>query len=175
MLKQIAAVEKNAAPRRADVAIVLGAAVRGERPSPGLQERLDTAYQLYEQGYTPYLIVTGGVGKGASVSEAMVMKRYLVERGVPAENVLTEDSSTTTFENLRNSVPLLKRHSFRTACIVSHGYHLARALEMAATLRIPAFPVSAPTASLNLAYHKTREVLAYTKWRAKQLLHIFSS
>ena len=171
VLYRMRVVERNAAPRRADVAIVLGAAIWGEQPSPGLRERLDMAVWLFEQGYTPYLIVTGGVGKGQSVSEAVVMKRYLVERGVPAEKVLTEDRSTTTYENLRNSIPLLKRHRFATACIVSHGYHLARALNIAAMLQIHAFPVAAPTSALNLYYHTAREVLAYTKWKVKQLLH----
>ncbi|UFJ41554.1 YdcF family protein [Brevibacillus humidisoli] len=170
VLYQIHLAERTATPRKADVAIVLGAAVWGDRPSPGLRERLDKAYWLYEQGYTPYLLVTGGVGEGTELSEAMVMKQYLTEKGVPQEKILTEDRSTSTYENLRNSLPMLEQHHFETTCIVSHGYHLARALDMAESLEINAYPVAAQTSTLNILYHKTREVLAYTKWKVDRVL-----
>ncbi|MBO8163722.1 MAG: YdcF family protein [Brevibacillus sp.] len=174
VLYQIEQVEKHAEAHKADVAIVLGAAVWGDRPSPGLRERLDKAYWLFEQGYTPYLLVTGGIGEGTQVSEAEVSRQYLIEKGVPEENILVEDQSTSTYENLRNSLPLMVQHQLQTACIVSHGYHLARALEIAETLNIDAHPVAAPTSTLNILYHKAREVLAYSKWKLDQLVLLFA-
>ncbi|MCK9907436.1 YdcF family protein, partial [Frankia sp. Cpl3] len=65
-------VEKAAVPRKADVAIVLGAAVWDGGPSPGLKERLNEALLLYKQQYVPYLIVSGGLGDGKEVDEATV-------------------------------------------------------------------------------------------------------
>jgi uncharacterized SAM-binding protein YcdF (DUF218 family) len=169
VLWRIAQVEKQAVPRPADVAIVLGAAVWGERPSPGLRERLDQALYLYRQGYTPYLIVTGGLGEGKTIDEATVMKRYLVEQGVPEERVLLENKARDTYENLLYSKALMVEHSLHTALLVSHGYHLARAMEMAETLGITAYPVKVESHVLLIPYYKTREVLAYTKWHLSQM------
>jgi uncharacterized SAM-binding protein YcdF (DUF218 family) len=169
VLWRIAQVEKQAVPRPADVAIVLGAAVWGEQPSPGLRERLDQALRLYRQGYAPYLIVTGGLGEGKTIDEATVMKRYLLEHGVPAERVLLENKARDTYENLLYSKALMDEHSLHTALIVSHGYHLARAAEMAAALGMEAYPVGVKSRVLMIPYYKTREVLAYTKWHLSRM------
>jgi uncharacterized SAM-binding protein YcdF (DUF218 family) len=169
VLWRISQVEKQAAPRPADVMIVLGAAVWGELPSPGLRERLDQALSLYRQGYAPYLIVTGGLGEGKTIDEATVMKRYLVEHGVPAERILLENKARDTYENLLYSKALMDEHSLHTALIVSHGYHLARATEIAETLGITAYPVKVESHVLLIPYYKTREVLAYTKWHLSRM------
>lgn len=67
----------------ADVAIVPGNTVEKDgRPSARLRARLDQTVALYRQGLFPNIIVSGGVGI-EGFDEAEVMKRYLVERGVP--------------------------------------------------------------------------------------------
>jgi uncharacterized SAM-binding protein YcdF (DUF218 family) len=170
VLWKISQVEKAAKPRKADVAIVLGAAVWGEQPSPGLRERLNQALTLYRRGYAPYLLVTGGLGEGKKVDEATVMKRYLVEQGVPEERILLENQAHDTYENLQFSKQLMEQHDLRTALIVSHGYHLARALEMAQSLDMTAYPVGVDSHVLLIPYHKTREVLAYTKWHLSRFM-----
>jgi uncharacterized SAM-binding protein YcdF (DUF218 family) len=173
VLKRISNVEQAAtAARKADVAIVLGAAVWGEDPSPGLRERLDMALWLYQQQYVPYLLVSGGLGEGAEVDEATVMKKYLVEHGVPAEYIIMENQSRSTYQNLAFSKQIMQQHSLETALLVSHGYHLARALEMAESLGITAYPVGVKSHVLIEPYHKAREVLAYTKWKLSQFLPI---
>lgn len=162
---QILQVNQQAGPQQADVAIVLGAAVWGDRPSPGLRERLDTALQLYREGYVPRIIVSGGLGEGKLLSEAAVMREYLIAQGIPAEAILIEDQATSTYENLLFSKALMEQHGLKTALIVSHTYHLARAIDMAAELGIAAHPVGAASHVLNLPYHTTRETLAYTLWK----------
>jgi len=165
----ISRTEKAAIPRQADVAIVLGAAVWGEHPSPGLRERLNLALSLYREGYVPYLLVSGGLGEGKTVHEATVMKRYLKEQGVPEERILLENQARNTYENLLYSQRLMAQHQMESALIVSHGYHLARAMAIAKTLGIPAHPVGAKSHVLVIPYHKTREALAYTKWHLSRL------
>lgn len=167
---RIAQVERSAKPRQADVAIVLGAAVWGEQPSPGLRERLEKALWLYREGYVPYLIVSGGVGPGKPISEAEAMRRWLEEQGIPGERILMEDRARSTYENLAFSRAIMERHGFRTALVVSHGYHLARAVEMARSLGMQVHPVAVETQVLFVPYHTGREVLAYTKWKMEQLL-----
>ncbi|MFY0542955.1 YdcF family protein [Brevibacillus sp. H7] len=170
VLWRISQVEKAAQPRHADVAIVLGAAVWGEGPSPGLRERLDQALALYQRGFVPYLLVTGGVGEGKTISEAAVMQRYLMEQGVPEERILLENEARDTYQNLKYSKQLMEKHELQSALIVTHGYHLARALEMAKSLGITAYPVAVKSHVLKIPYYKTREVLAYTKWHLSQYI-----
>jgi len=172
VLMQILQVKAEAGPQQADVAIVLGAAVWGDRPSPGLRERLDTALHLYQEGYVPRLIVSGGLGEGKQRSEAAVMREYLIAHGVPDEAILTEDQATSTYENLLYSKALMDQHGLKTALIVSHTYHLARAIDMAAELGITAHPAGAVSHVLNLPYHTTRETLAYTVWKLSTVLPI---
>jgi uncharacterized SAM-binding protein YcdF (DUF218 family) len=173
VLKRISEVEKaSTAVRKADVAIVLGAAVWGEDPSPGLRERLDRAIWLYQQQYVPVLLVSGGLGEGKEVDEATVMKKYLTEHGVPEEYVIMENKARSTYQNLQFSKEIMQQHSLQTALVVSHGYHLARAMEMAESLGMTVYPVGVQSHVLVEPYHKAREVLAYTKWRLSHYLPI---
>ncbi|WP_134686291.1 YdcF family protein [Brevibacillus migulae] len=165
VLYKIDAVERTAKPKKADVAIVLGAAVWDNQPSPGLRERLDLALDLYRNEYVPFLLVSGGLGEGKQVEEATVMKNYLMENGVPEDSIIVENKATSTYENLANSKQLMEDYSFKTALIVSHSYHLARAMDIAKELQMDAQPVGTPTKALFTPYHKAREVLAFTKWK----------
>ena len=58
----------------ADAIVVLGAAQYNGRPSPVFRARLDHALQLYREGLAPRLVVTGGVGRGDTMSEATVAR-----------------------------------------------------------------------------------------------------
>lgn len=170
VLYKIDAVERMAKPKKADVAIVLGAAVWENQPSPGLRERLDLALQLYRDEYVPFLLVTGGLGEGQQVDEATVMKKYLLENGVPEDSIIMETKATTTYENLANSKKLMDEYTFKSALIVTHGYHLARAMDIAKELQVPAEPVGVSSDVLFTPYHKAREILAYTKWKLSPYL-----
>jgi uncharacterized SAM-binding protein YcdF (DUF218 family) len=170
VLHLIAAIEATAVARRADVAIVLGAAIWGDKPSPALRERLDQACLLYEQGYVPYLLVSGGTGSDTQLAEAAVMKEYLLAKGIPEQRIITENKATSTFENLAYSKELMEQHHFHTALVVSHGFHLARAEAMARVLQMDTYPVASSTQSLFIPYHKAREVFAYTKWKVSEWL-----
>ena len=71
--------------RPVDAIVVLGAAQYNGRPSPVLRARLDHALGLYRDGFAPLIVVTGGVGRGDTTSEAIVGRRYLMAHDVPAE------------------------------------------------------------------------------------------
>lgn len=156
---------------RADVGIVLGASLWNDKPSPGLQERLDHALKLYRAGCFPRIIVTGGLDAGGAVlTEAEGMRNYLVENGVPANEIYLDKTSRNTVENLRNAKRIMVDHSWHTAIIVTHRYHGARAADIAASLGFAPVQVSVTdTHVMNLAYHKTRETLAFAKWQLNKL------
>lgn len=158
--QQIDQTVQEAMPRHADVGIVLGAAVWGEGPSPGLRERLDYALWLYQNDYVPYLLVSGGLGEGKQVTEASVMKAYLVRRGVAPEHILMEPRATNTYENLLYSQQVMQENNKRSALIISHDYHLARAMTIADSLGMIASPAGTASHVLYEPYYKTREVLA---------------
>ena len=100
---------------RADVAVILGAAVYDDEPSPVYRERINHGITLYNEGYVDRIIVTGGAPEGSEVSEAEVAKLYLLEQGIPEAAVLTENTSTITQENLENSRVIMEENNYETA------------------------------------------------------------
>src|SRR5690349_9882439 len=87
--------------RPADAIVVLGAAQYNGHPSPVLKARLDHAARLFRRHFAPRLIVTGGVGTGDTVSEAVVARRYLLESGIPDTAVRADTAGRTSEESLR--------------------------------------------------------------------------
>lgn len=128
---------------RSDSAIVLGAAVWGEEPSPVLAERMNHAIWLYNNGYVAKIIATGGIGDGDTISEAEAAKRYAVQKGIPVGDVILEVESRITEQNLEYAYAIARQNQFRTLTIVSDPLHMKRAVHMAKDLGMEAY--SSPT------------------------------
>src|SRR5207247_10429509 len=60
----------------ADAVVVLGAAQYNGRPSPVFRARLDHAATLYQRGFAPTVLVTGGVGARDTLDETKVGRDY---------------------------------------------------------------------------------------------------
>jgi uncharacterized SAM-binding protein YcdF (DUF218 family) len=112
--------------RPADVIIVMGAAEYRGRPSPVLKLRLDHAVQLYQRRLAPYVMTTGGPGGDPSFTEGGVGRSYLVDKGVPAEAIIVENSGDSTVYSLAAASEILKRMGLRSCIVVSDGYHMFR-------------------------------------------------
>lgn len=84
----------------ADYIIVLGAQVRGDEVSKTLEHRLDKAYEYAKVHPNTVIILSGGQGEGEAVSEAQAMYDYLRKRGVPEYQMIKEEQSESTYENL---------------------------------------------------------------------------
>jgi len=153
-------------PQPADVGIVLGARLWNDEPSPGLKERLDLALSLYREGAFRQFIVTGGLdAHGATITEAEGMRNYLVGQGVPESAIALDSLSRSTYENMIFARELMEANDWDTAIVVTHDYHGSRAADIAGKVGLSPVQVSvAESQVLNMAYHRTREVLAYTKW-----------
>lgn len=87
----------------ADVLIVLGCGVKGERVTLTLSNRLDKALEYLEANPDTKVLVSGGQGKGEDISEALAMKRYLTAHGLDENRIITEDRSSSTEENFKYS------------------------------------------------------------------------
>jgi uncharacterized SAM-binding protein YcdF (DUF218 family) len=129
----------------AQAAIVLGAAVWGQEPSPVLRERLNHAIVLYHAGQVQKLLFTGGLGKGSQIAESEAARRYALHQGVPSADILTESRSHTTWENLYYAQQVARPHRLHRFLIVSDPLHMKRAMAMAADLGLSALPSPTPT------------------------------
>ncbi|WP_411852496.1 YdcF family protein [Stenotrophomonas sp. LGBM10] len=142
---------------RADAIIVLGAAAYDAKPSPVFEERIRHGLDLYQKGYAPLLIFTGGYGgSGARFSESQVARRYALKQGVPDEAILIETASRTTRQNLIEARRLMQQRKLHRVIIVSDPLHMARALRLCQELGIDALASSTPS---------TRFRSFHTSWR----------
>ncbi len=123
---------------QADAAIVLGAAVNDTEPSPVFAARIDHAITLFRNGRVPALIFTGARSDEDGFSEAAAARQYAVDAGVPAEAVLIEEKSRTTFQNLVEAKAVASEAGIDNVLIVSDPLHLRRALVMADSLGLDA-------------------------------------
>ncbi|WP_411552558.1 YdcF family protein [Paenibacillus lautus] len=112
-------------PGKADALIVLGYVSKDGRIHPLLKERLDEAYKLFRQYGHEYIIVSGGA-VGSRCSEAELMEKYLIEKGVPAKRVLKEDKSNNTVQNLIFSKQLMEQYQLKSFVIITNLFHVRR-------------------------------------------------
>lgn len=138
----------------ADAAIVLGAAVWGDRISPVFEERIRYAIDLERAGRVRLIVFTGGRGAGELLSEAEAGRAAALRQGVSEHSVEIETVSRTTWENLREARQVIERRGLRRVLIVSDPLHMCRAMTMARDLGLDARPAPTPT---------TR----YRTWRSK--------
>lgn len=128
-----------------DAALVLGAAVLNNEPSPVFAERINHAIDLYNNKKVQKILFTGGVGEDDEISEAEAAKQYATARGVAEKDILLEEISRTTYQNLRNSLHILTENNINNVVIISDPLHLKRAERMATELGINSCTSATPT------------------------------
>ena len=138
----------------ADTAIVLGAGTFNGEVSPVYQERLNHAVWLYQEGYVDTIIPTGGTGEGSNQSDAAAAKDYLMEKGVPANAIFTEENSSVTQENLINAKKIMEQENMQTALVVSDPLHMKRAMFLAKNAGLTAY--TSPTTTSRYMSLKTQ-------------------
>jgi vancomycin permeability regulator SanA len=122
------------------VAIVLGASVlsTGE-PSDALQDRLDTALDLFRQGRADRILITGDDGR-YRVDEISVMRDYLTKADVPWERIIVDGQGYRTYESCKRAVDVL---GIKKAVVVTQRFHMGRALYLCNRLGMDAEGVAA--------------------------------
>lgn len=111
----------------ADAIIVLGAAIN----TPALYNRTLEGLRLYNEGKAPVMILSGGRISDADISEAQYMQKVLKQNTDTDPNMILEQSSHNTYENIVNSKA--KVPNAKSVIIVSDEFHLARAVLTART------------------------------------------
>lgn len=139
--------------------VVLGCQINGETPSRMLKRRLDAAYDYLSENSDVKVIVSGGQGSDEVTSEADVMRKYLLKRGIDDSRIFMEDKSTSTEENLRFSKEIIDKEGLcGEITIVTDGFHQLRADILAKKQGIEARNISASTEKWLLPTYWIREI-----------------
>ena len=135
-----------------------------------LQSRADRALEFARMqkeatGKEIIFVPSGGQGSDEIVSEAEAIRRYLKEQGVPDEQILMEDQSTNTLENLKNSAKLIREQSNSKEkepkiVFATTNYHVFRAGLLATDLGIHAEGIGSKTKSYFWINAFVREFIA---------------
>lgn len=111
--------------KNADCVLVLGAAVRKDgSPSYMLKDRLDLGILLYKKGIAPKLLLSGDHGQ-VRYDEVNAMKSYVLEAGVPIDDIFLDHAGFSTYESVYRAKDIFQ---VEKAIIVTQGYHQPRAL-----------------------------------------------
>lgn len=104
------------------------------RPSTILQDRLDSAYELYEGGKIENILVSGDNSR-EEYNESDAMGDYLVGRGVPEDDVFRDYAGFDTYDSMYRSRDIFGVESMM---IFTQEYHLSRSVYIAKRLGIDA-------------------------------------
>lgn len=148
------------------VILVYGAGLEGERPGKALQKRLNTAYELYSGCEGAYVIVSGGQGDNEIRPEAEAMKEYLVEKGIPEEQIIEENKSRNTIQNIQYSFEKIEKAGLDdyTVVSVSNAFHIPRIILLCEKFGHESVPALAPDPDSRFIFATlVREYMSYVK------------
>ncbi|MET7467773.1 vancomycin high temperature exclusion protein [Micromonospora sp. NPDC005686] len=125
------------------VALVLGTKVEPDgTPAPFLAGRLETARRLYASGKVKVLLLSGD-HMDWDYDEPDAMRRWLVDRGVPAEKTVLDHAGFDTYDSC---VRAYRVFGVRQATVVTQSFHLPRAVALCRAAGIEAVGVGDDTA-----------------------------
>ncbi|RFU83297.1 hypothetical protein DY218_28500 [Streptomyces triticagri] len=123
---------------RSEVAVVFGAGLWDGEPSPYLAHRLDAAAELYESGTVEVVLVTGD-NSSAEYDEPDAMRTYLTRRGVPDRRIVSDYAGFDTWDSCARAKRIF---GVDRALLVSHDFHIRRALALCERAGIDAYGVA---------------------------------
>lgn len=133
----------NLFPGKLDYVVVLGTGLIGDKVTPLLASRIEKGIAIYQKHPGSKLIMSGGQGPDELMAEGQAMANYALEQGIPVEDIVIENQSTNTEENLKFSYALMKPGS--RFALVTNYYHVFRALLLAQQLKIKCIGYGAKT------------------------------
>jgi uncharacterized SAM-binding protein YcdF (DUF218 family) len=153
----------------ADAIVVLGAAQYNGHPSPVLKARLDHVLFLYDKGYAKSIITTGSYGPDENFSEAHVSTQYLIQHGVDADHIITQQGGST-HDSIRAATVVMRAKSWKSALVVSDGFHLFRSRKMFEDEGVIAYTSPVPNSPIEVAssqrfWFSMREVMLFCAYR----------
>ena len=147
---------------KSDVVIVLGAGTNDGKLSPVFKERINHSILLYNNGIVNKIILTGGFGKGQKQSDSQTAKYYAIEKGIPEENIIIEEKSKFTKENIEQSKQIMDSLGMKSALLVSDPLHMKRAIKLAENYGILCESSPTKTTMYKSTYPKIKQLLYET-------------
>ena len=154
------------------VAIVFGAGVLPDgEPTPYLKNRIETGVVLYKAGIVDKLLLSGD-NRTAHYNEPVGMGKYAEQQGVPRADIVLDYAGYSTYDTCYRAQAIFGLHD---AVLVSHGYHLPRAMTTCNHLGVRSVGVAplrgtTPGRDYSLNY-LAREVLSTDKAMIELLVH----
>lgn len=143
-----------------DCILVLGAGVYGDKPRPMLEDRILTGIELYNNGVSQKIVMSGDHGR-EDYDEVNVMKNYAVETGINSSDIFMDHAGFSTYDSVYR---LKEIFEVDKVVIVTQEYHLYRALYIAKELGIDAYGVSSNLREYPGQFKReVREILARDK------------
>lgn len=143
-----------------DYIVILGAGIRRGKPSPMLEDRLKTGISLYNNDISNKILITGD-HMNDDYDEVTVMKNYLLEHGIPEEDIITDNYGISTYDSIYRVKNVYKSNK---VVIVSQRYHLYRTLFLSDNLDLKSYGVEADLRYYyGQWYREIREILARNK------------
>lgn len=121
------------------IGIVFGAGFTDDGPLEPLQDRLDTAYELYDSGKIQKLLLTGD-NRTLDYNEPQVMENYLLERGIPRNAMQQDLAGRSTYESCERAAKIF---GVTSAVLISQETHLPRAIYLCEHFGISSIGVKA--------------------------------
>jgi uncharacterized SAM-binding protein YcdF (DUF218 family) len=90
--------------------------------------RTKEAVKLYQDGWAPKLIFSGAALDPNSPSNARSMALAAEKQGVPATDILMDETSTNTRENATNVAAIMTSAGYKSVILVTSPYHQRRAM-----------------------------------------------
>lgn len=144
-----------------DCILVLGCGVYEDgTPTPMLRDRLERAAELYQAGAAPKILVSGDHGT-EEYDEVNHMKDYLIQAGIPSEDIFMDHAGFSTYESMYRAQAVFQ---VERPLIVTQKYHIYRAIYAARALGLEADGVAAEEVSYaGQSIRAVREILARDK------------
>ena len=121
-------------------------------------KRLEKAVEYYQKDTNTSFIVCGGIIANG-VLEAQTMKDWLIQNGIEETKIYMEDQSTSTAENIKNALEIIKTNGLNDKIAVStNSFHLYRVRYLAKSVNVDAGLLRAKTPWWLLPTYYPREL-----------------
>ena len=111
-----------------EIIIVLGGGISAKGILPfWVEGRLEEAADIYLSSKIHKILLSGKGRDDFPVPEARAMSDYLQLKGIPAEDILTEELSRDTIQNAFFSTVIhLQPLDIKSALVITNAFHIAR-------------------------------------------------
>lgn len=147
--------------------LILGQKLESKRKIMNiLVPRIEAGAEIYkyliEQNKTVNIIISGGDVAGIGIKETDFMGNYLVcKKNIPISDIILENKSMTTYENMLFSIPLLSK--FKSIILVTSDYHMERSEYILRSLSSNQNITTYPVFTINVGHKEKNKLIDLDK------------